>query len=104
MAAAAGLDPSQVIDLRGNHDVFDARRASASDAFARDSATAAALGPGGTAGRVRVTELPPRLVIRAEGATVEEREGDAAAEGGPCPAGVLVGVDATPDVRMHAFT
>jgi len=100
MASSAHLDPSHVIDLRGNHDVFDLRRAADADAFTRDSATAEALGAAGTARRVRVTELPPRLVLHPD----EGAAAGAIESAKECPAGVLVGIDATPDVRMHAFT
>jgi hypothetical protein len=100
MAGAAGLEADAVLDLRGNHDAFDALRAGAGDPFMKHSATAEALGPAGAAARARATELPPRLLLRRGG-------GDGGGGGqadAACPAAVLVGVDATPDVRMHAYT
>jgi hypothetical protein len=98
--------------MRGNHDVFDAARGEpcGADGFAESSATAAALGPAGAAVRVRVTEIAPRLVVRLGGdadadagaAAVTAQDGDRG--GGSCPAAVLIGVDATPDVRMYGYT
>ncbi|KAI8469343.1 MAG: hypothetical protein J3K34DRAFT_459429 [Monoraphidium minutum] len=100
MAAAAGLGPEAVLDLRGNHDVFDAARAAAGDPFLVHSATVAAAGARGAATRARVTELPPRLLLQANGGGGADPPAAAAA----CPAAVLVGVDAAPDVRMYAYT
>eukprot|EP00775_Hariotina_reticulata_P008125 gene8125-8319_t len=44
LAEAAGLPPSAVLDLRGNHDVFDTLRNTGQDLFSFHSATAAAHG------------------------------------------------------------
>jgi hypothetical protein len=99
MAASAGLEADQVLDLRGNHDAFDALRAGPEDPFMRHSATAEALGPAGAVARARVTELPPRVLLVPRGGS-----GGAAKEGAECPAAVLVGFDATPDVRMRGYT
>ncbi|GBF99083.1 hypothetical protein Rsub_11854 [Raphidocelis subcapitata] len=99
LAAGAGLGAAGVLDIRGNHDAFDSPRAGAGDGFARGTATAEALGPAGVAARVRVTELQPRLVLGGGDAAAA-----AAGRDDACPAAVLFGVDATPDVRMHSYT
>lgn len=115
LAAAAGLPPARVLDLRGNHDAFDALRGDgASDGFLAASATAAALGAGGANARVRVTRVPPRLLVAVGPAAdsawqqqparsiAQQADGDDDAK--RCPAAALLGVDAVPDVRMHSFT
>lgn len=133
MAAAAGLPAARVLDVRGNHDVFDARRGDmgaegggkvgeaaaaaaaaegavdVGDGFLRHSATAAALGAAGAMARARATQLPPRLLLVGDGGSGESGPAAAAADvaaaaAGACPAALLFGVDATPDVRMRAYT
>jgi hypothetical protein len=64
LAEAAGLPASAVLDLRGNHDVFDTLRNTRQDLFCFHSATAAAHGSKSAAStRVRPTLLPAQVLL-----------------------------------------
>lgn len=112
MAASAGLPAERVLDMRGNHDVFDARRMGACDGFVNASATTEAHGAAGAAARALVLPLPPRLLVAPAAARAAATGGGggsgravaATAAARHCPAAVLVGIDATPDLRLRAIT
>ncbi|KAF8063050.1 hcp [Scenedesmus sp. PABB004] len=108
LAQAAGLPPSLVIDLRGNHGSFDTLRGTAQDLFVKHSATAAAHGAAAAASRrVWATALPAQLVVPAA-AAAPGSAGRRLRRGGPaapaCPAVVLLGIDVSPNLGLHGPT
>jgi len=87
LAASTGLAEEAVLDVRGNHDAFDAGFTGGPRDFYSIYSALGARGMGGQ--RVHIHNIP-------------SREGSPNSTATTCPAAVLVGIDGTPDCRIRS--